>query len=683
MKITSILLAALIGLAVAPFASASPRLVVETGHVGAVNAIAYDKQDSLLYSGGSDGTVRAWNLSTHELVGVLQVGHLPIQMLAVNPERHEIAAFETDNINTFRIVAWDWQTGKRLFTHNLGETPLFMQYSPRGNYLVYGVTEWQSLNFLDSSTGSALPYFQGGIGIVSAAIISNTEKSIMTYSPSGQIQYWSVDSGTLKQTYQTLPNLQAISFTPNNRYMIGAYNNNLVMVNLIGGQTVASIPLSGIQNTSLDPSSDELAVYSQDSTGPQLSLYLLGGGFQQLGSAFNLPSSPVTDLSFADGVLSASLQNGSLVTQRPYFSPESFGANNLLQIDDVAVNDQEMLLTSPHHLLDLETGFFGSSDPTPVLAPSVSLTTTPNPFGGPTGVEALPDGRFVLWNTTGQNGSYRIYDPYSGLGPAIGNFPAPFIDVRNAGDNLLTLDSQGTVNLLQLDTGASIFNYTAFGLQAVAYINPEKIIAGRSQTGTINTTLLQINPVTGETVPIPDSSIVVFGLAYDHTNKELYTLDIENSGSSTATVLKAHPLSTLGNGTPLLSYPGEDNNAGLAVDSAANSVFTSLGFRGVKELFPTTGQTTELQGTDHVARKLIVHGKWLVSLNADSSLTVWNRVTGRRIFDLYLFKNLSWAAILASGQFVASPGAEKYIKVFNGIKPSSESLQDFLYSNSN
>ncbi|HUX19758.1 MAG TPA: hypothetical protein VMW69_00875, partial [Spirochaetia bacterium] len=552
MKSKSVLPAILFALAFSSFASAQQRLVIETGHIGPIYAVAFDNQDGLIFSGGADGTVRAWSSANHELVGVLQIGHLPIRMIAVDPARHEIAAFETDNINTFRIVAWDWENSTQLFSRDLTETPLFMKYSPAGSFLVYGVPAWKSLNFLDSSTGRALPYFDGGIGIVSAAIISDSEKSIMTYSPSGQISYWSVDSGTLKQSYQTLANLSAISFTPNNRYLIGAYNNSLVMVDLVGGQTVSSTPLPNVLNTTVDPSTSEVAAYSTGDNGPELSLYSLSGGLLKMGSAFDAPQSTLTDFVFADGSLIASNQDGTLTSDRPYFGPDSFGSNNLLQVDDLAVNDNELLVASDNHLVSLGSDFFGLTSAT---APqSLSFSAIANPYAGPTGVCALNDGRFAIWNTSGQSGSYRLMTPSSGLGPAIGNFPSPFSDLRDAGGELLALGSQGSVNLLNIDSGLSSFNYTAFGLQSVAYVNPQKIIAGRTQSGALNTALLQINPMTGETVPIPDSSIVVFDLAYDAANQVLYTLDIENaSNGGTKTVLKAHQLSTLDRGKALLS----------------------------------------------------------------------------------------------------------------------------------
>jgi WD40 repeat protein len=236
------------------------------------------------------------------------------------------------------------------------------------------------------------------------------------------------------------------------------------------------------------------------------------------------------------------------------------------------------------------------------------------------------------------------------------------------------------VDLLTIDSGVSTFKYTAFGLDSVAYIDPQKIVAGRTQSGALNTALLQINPITGETVPVPDSSIVVFDLGYDRTSQVLYTLDIENAANGgTQTVLKAHELGTLDRGTTLLSFPGEDHSAGFAVDASTNSIFTSLGFKGVKQIMSATGDTISLERTDHIPRKLLLHGNWIISLNADSTITVWNRTTGKRVFDLYLFKDLSWAVISSSGRFMSSPGARKYIKVFDGMKPSSSSLQSLQY----
>lgn len=679
MKSLPIVLAALIALGVVPSACAQQRIVVETGHIGAVNALAYDKQDSLVFSGGSDGTVRAWNTTTHELVGVLQVGHLPIQMVAVDPSRHEIATFETDNLNTYRITAWNWQSGKELFSRNLNEAPLFMQFSPKGNYLVYGVTAWRSLYFLNSSTGSTLPYFSSGIGIVSAVIISQSGNSIMTYSPSGQIQYWSVQSGNLKQTYQTLPNLSAISFTPNSRYMIAAHNNNLVMVDLIGGKTVSTTSLPGIQATSLDPSTNEVAVYADGSNGPQFSLYSISGGLIPMASAFQSPPGPISDIVFANDNLFASQQNaGTLLSQSPYFSEHTFGVNHLLPINDIAVNNNRLVLTSKNHVLSFATNFFGVSNLS--NAKSVSFSTMSNPYKGPTGVLSLTGGRFVMWNQSGNSGSYRIYNPNTGIGSSIGNFPAPFIEVQNANGQLLTLDSQGNINLLNIDSGKSTFNYTAFGLQTVTYVSPTKIVAGMSQNGVLNTALLQLNPTTGETVPIPDPALLVFGLAYDPTNQILYSLDIDGSGSNMSTVLKSHPLATLGNGTSLYSYSGEDQNAGIAVAAASDSIYTSLGFSGVRHIVASSGKTTKLESTNHIPRKLIINGKWLISLNTDSTVSIWNRSTGKRIATLYVFKDLSWAAVLASGQYLASPGADTYLKLFNGVKPSEKSLSSRRYS---
>ena len=138
-------------------------------------------------------------------------------------------------------------------------------------------------------------------------------------------------------------------------------------------------------------------------------------------------------------------------------------------------------------------------------------------------------------------------------------------------------------------------------------------------------------------------------------------------------------LSTLDQGKSLLAFSGEDHSAGLAVDPSTNSIFTSLGFKGVQQIVPATGSTTTLENSDDIPRKLLVHGDWVISLNFDSTISVWNRMTGQLVFDLYLFKDMSWAIVLSSGKFISSPDARRYIRVFDGMNQSSASLQNFQY----
>ena len=675
-KFTGLLLALLT--VAAGTLSAEQRIVVQTGHIGQVTALAVDSKDSLLFSGGADGTVRAWDVATHELAYTLQVGNLPIRLLAVDPTRPEIAVFETDNINVYRLQVWNWRTGKLLYTRDLSETPLLLQYSPSGDFLVYSITAWNSLTFLDASTGQVLPYFANGFGIVSALIVSSNGKRMMTYSPSGELQYWNIETGALLQSYATLPNLTAMSFTSNNRYMFAASGANLVMIDLIGGQTVSSISSPGIQATAVDPSSNSVAVSTSTGQGEGLSFFSYSGMLFNQGGAFSAPPSGVLEIAFSNGTLYAGLSSGEIYAAQPYLGGETFGGNNLLAVGDFAVSNGRLVLTTPNNLVVFKSSLFGSGDPS--SPPSESLVA--NPYAGKTGISALPDGSFAIWNMEGSTGSYRLFSLSTGIGAPLGSFSSPLVQLESAGSSLLTLDAGGTVRLVDPLGGGTLFEYSASGLDTAASVNATHIMTGLSESGPVNTPLLQINTQTGETVPIPDPSIVVYSVKYDPVKDLVFSLGITTTPlyGSASTVLDAHQLGTLGNGTQWLSYSGEDHNAGLAIDPSNGDVYTSLGFRGVQRLSNADSKPFAFERSGHLPRKIVVSGQWVYSLNSDSTISIWAKATGRLVLTLYIFKNDSWAAILPSGKFFSSSaGAERYLRVFSGSRPDDTPLSTLLY----
>jgi len=262
----------------------------------------------------------------------------------------------------------------------------------------------------------------------------------------------------------------------------------------------------------------------------------------------------------------------------------------------------------------------------------------------------------------------------------IGSFPTPLVELTEANGRYLTLDEGGTVSLVDPVTGTSLFSYSAFGMDTAAYVDSNHIIAGRSATGTINTPLLQINSTTGETVPISDPAIVVYDVAYDAANNRVFSLGIQTTGSGSATtVLESHSVASPGSATTWLTYNGEDHGAGLTIDPATGTVYTSIGFSGVQALSSPGEPAVQFDRTDHVPRKLVVSGNWLYALNTDSTMTIWNKNTGKLLLNLYIFKDDSWAAVLASGQYYSSGGAEQYIKLFNNTTPANSSIDKYRF----
>jgi len=651
----------------AQVASAQTRLVVQTGPSGSSDCVTYDQVHGLLFSGGADGSVRGWNPETGDLVRVMQVSHLPVRMVATNPSHTQVALFISDNISIYKIEVWDWQSKSLLFTYNLSEAPLFLTYSPGGNFLVYGVTEWNGIVFLDSQTGRRLPYFSSGFGIVGGAIISNSEKSIMTYRPSGKIDYWSIDSGALKESFPTLPNLTALSYTPNSLYMVGTDGTQLAVVSLLTGQTVASAPLPGIEYTAVDPATNDIVAYSNNPEGgPELSMWTFSGNaLYRIGGALLTPDQPATDLVFADGSVYASLSTGKIYTEKPFEDSRTFGEDTILPIDGFGLSRSTMLLSTTDEFLLFGSDFFNLTDAS--LSKGLTYDLLGNPFHAKTGVTPLEDGRFALWRRDSQPGAIALYEPAS-FDILKTSFATNLVDVVRAGTLIAALDSNGKCSLLDPQTGASPFSYTAFGTRTIVSLGKNHLIAGLAREAPFNTALLQINTATGETVPIPSSDRLVFDLAYGSATGNLYTLGVQGEGGKLRTVLSIHDAATLSSGVPLLTVSGTDLGATMVIDPQSGNLYTTLGYRGVRRLDAggSPQAYTLFQRTDHIPRGIAIRNDWIVSLNSDSSLSVWNKHTGQWILDFYVFKNWSWMAMLPSGRFYASPGALRYLRAYNG-----------------
>ena len=565
---------------------------------------------------------------------------------------------------------WDWQRRILLYSRDLSEAPLFLSFSPAGSYLVYGVTEWKGLIFLDGATGNELPYFSSGFGIVSAVVISDSEKSIMTYSPSGEIDYWNIQTGALKQSYRTQANLSSISFTSNYRYMVGANGDQLTVIDLLSGGSVASTPLRGLDFAVVDQATNGIVCYagadpSNPVGGAELSLWSFTTALYKQTGALITPDQPVTSLMVANGAAWASLSDGTIYTERPYSNGRMYGTNSLLGIDDFGVTSSSMLLSSEDRFLVFGSDFFGLSDPSRTT--SLRFDLVPNPFSSAVGVTPLPDGRFALWRQ--DSNAYALYTPGIGLSPTYSISGASLVDLVPAGGEIATLDAAGRCSLIDPDTGAPLFTYASFGIKALASIDTNRLVAGQNRSAALSTSLLQINARTGETVPIPNDDMLVFRIAYARQTGQIYTLGIRSGSNSLETVLKTHDANTFAPGGSLMSYAGVDLGASLTVDPSNGDLYTTLGFRGVRRLGKLGGTADSLaylERSDHIPRKLAIEKEWVVAVNTDSTLSVWDKATGRRVLDLYLFRDFTWLALLPDGNFYASPGAQRYVKGFQG-----------------
>ena len=647
----------------------NPRVVVDNGHTGVVRSLEYHQEFDLLFSSGEDGTVRGWNASTKELVYNLRVSYNPIEKFALDPEQPRIATVEKVDAKTFKLAVWNWQDNKELFSREIREVPLYIGFSPKGSYLAYSITEWDSLVLLDAESGEQTSYLRDGFGIVSGFIISPSEKTIMTYSPSGNIQYWDIVGGFRKQRISTTSDITTFSFTSNLRYMVGSDGNRVYMIDLINGNEVVSLPISGIGAVSTNPLSNSVACVARREAEEDQTIFLIDLEDRiRIERRFDVPfEERITDVAFYMNSIYTSNVKGYITEHKIRWSTHrEFGTGRLKEITDIAFTKDQLLLPSKEEILVFNSDFLKKTkkEEDKLRPEYVYITKHPNPFQEKIGIETVSDRDLLLWTKGESAGKIAYFNPFfSSSGNSYEDFESPLKDISIDSTRILALEKNGTCRIFDKDTFHEKFSYSSFGLETVTFAG-DAIIAGKSRSTGFSVPLLQINPETGETVPIYDSNVLTFDLMYDDNNRRLYSLGLQQEGETFSTVLKEHTGRTFDLTYTLQTFKGEDLGAAFTMEQRPTTIYSTIGYNGI-EVFPFS-QETVFEKSGHVPRKIVIHGRYLFSLNRDSTVTAWDKNSGDKLFDLYLFKDSNWLVVLPSGHHYSSSGARQYINFYDG-----------------
>ncbi len=643
------------------YVSASERILINSGHTGPVDALALDYNNQKLFSGDENGTVKIWDLHKNQLCMNLQVSHLPVRKIAVNPRNATIAVLTTDGLSSFRLSVWNWKTGKKLFSHRLGEMPLFLKYSPKGSFIVYGNPDWNSVVFLDAKKGYRQQILTKGTGIVSTAFISSSEKTILLYTPSGTIQYWNLKTGKQRiQPIRTKGNLSAVNILRNGKYLTGYYDGNYYLIDLVTGQVKDAIPLNTVLYAATDNATGNLALVIKKANTYFIELYAIS----QIPSFIPTKEIPLnlipskSGIIFNDGVIYFSGENGSLFRAETETGNTSLFSHNILRnISDIGIVEGGMLIATKKNLVEIDSPLFNrnKSKNGPY---QFMVTSYKNPLNGPTGIVTSDNGSFFIYSKGTAPGILGKFTP-SGETLFSSNFSSPLVSIRNVDNNFLSLEKSGRCSIIDENTGESLFSYTSYGIQSVTRVYNGNIVAGRTRTALIKAPLLRINVKTEEVVPIRDTNILSFMVDYDPVTRTLYSLGFEQKGNSLKTVLKSHRGTSLEITQTLLTYPGEDAAASFIVDKKHSRVFTSLGFGGINML--SWNGFTSLESSTHIPRKLHLYKDILFSVNSDSTITLWDTKKGTLMMDIYLLENGGWAVICKNGKVFSSPNAQQAI----------------------
>ena len=635
------------------------RTLLQTGHRGGVLAVEYDESRGLVFSAGEDGTLRAWDLASRSLVTRIGVGHLPLAAIAVNPAATQVAVLESDGVHSFAVSAWDWRTGRRLFRVALAGEPLFLRYSGGGSWLMLGEPAWQGLRLLAAADGSPVAFHPEGFGIVGFAEVSRSERTILTYQPSGRLQYWEVASGNLVTELRAAPYLSRLRVSRDRRYAAGTSGSEVLLVDLVTGATRARLGLAGVRALDLSPNADEIACVAPSAAGAlELTRWTLAGdSFFRAGAAegAGVPRYAGSALVTGSG---GGLQVATAAGERVVLARDE-----LADVTGIAADGIRLAAASPDWIWIFRSESGGRDGERAVLLSGAAAAR--NPFAGPTGLSFV-DGRLVAWRRGAGTPAAVVIDTATGSAAGtVAGLAAPLLQLEPASNRMVGLDRTGTVRLVALpgapEADRPLFDVWLPGTLCVLAVSDRELVGGRTPIGGAGTgggTLLRINMRTGETVSVPGGSRSTYDLAWDRERKILYSLGVEADG---VTVLKSHDSPGFENGHVLAGYAGEDLGASIVLDAGTGTVYASLGYSGIISWDGSAAGAIPPEG--RVPRRLATAGGLLASVNRDATMSLWDPAVRKPLADLYLLASGDWCLVAAGGRWSGTDGAAPLVRV--------------------
>ena len=555
---------------------------------------------------------------------------------------------------------WETRREARVFELDLPDPPLFLGFSPLGRWLVYGRPEYDSLVFLDTRSWTRAPVMNQGFGIVSFAVVSRNERNVMAYQPSGWITYLEIETGRTLRRLRAPAELTALSVSPDNLHLAAARGGNLVIVDLLSGETVAQAPLPGIQAIEFSPHGGEITCLAEG----RLSRWTFSRRLLVPQSPLESPLfQGLTALTYAGTRLYAGDASGAI----PYLYPGGrdglLAADRLLPISDIGLGEGVLAVLGRAEVVALFTEFLSTASAADPHAPAgpVQLRSWPSPYPQGARLKVAPDGGLIVWSNGDQPGAFTQLDLASGLPLRVfSDFASSLVQLELGREGIITIEKSGLCRILDPSSLETVFQYWAPGMNRLIATGGELLIGGRSALIEYGSPLLRINRWTGETVPIPDSASIIYDLLFDAQAGWLFSLGVERGAGSPQTALKMHYGLGFGQERVIYRYEGEDLNGSMAAEAGnGTNLYFSLGDGTVTAW--NGYRLDPLQPSVSVPRRLYLQGNLLVALNRDSSITAWDTRTRRRLLDFYLFRDLEWAALFADGRTAVSPGGERWL----------------------
>lgn len=671
------------------FAAASgftqSRVSLSLGHAGSVQSIAAHPTRPLAFTTGNDGRLIVWDLELRALRHRYQISHNPVTHAVHHPERDEVALVVSDHVDRASIRVIEWETGDELFRYELESTPLDLVYSPQGTYLIALLPNFRSLLFLSADTGAPRAYLDDGFGIVNFVQMGSSERNIMTYVPSrGEFIYWSLQSGEELQKVRTTERLRHLTLVDpeNRRALAGATENEMVVVDNLTGQTRATYPIRPIHDIQYDEENGRISVLTEQFGRRIVLSFTYSNG--RLRRDFYQPSgldpetTTLRPLTPGSRYFMAGDERGEVdVFDARSGRNTKLGPRPVVPILDVAFTDGRLHMSLGDRILSLVSDGLQSGSPRLQIS-SIRATVASLPGVSDARLEQFDNGVFVWGETTPSGSVFLLSPPSTNAQPYYEDEEQnPVLEVRQSARGPIVIHRDGRIIQLSSEFAVERFQYVARGAQAASWKAEFGLVVAKTRSSNFDSSVIRVDEITRETVPIRSGAFLSTDVAFGD-GPTLYAIGLFGSTNAPKTRLLRFSGERFESQSQLAEYDGEDPEASVMWDDQTKSLYTTLGYDGLKRF--EGRREVSMDSSGQIAREVAAGGFLVAAVNMDGSVSLWNRETGEFLVDLYVLEGDQWIALTQRGAFYSSSATtERYLDFIPGER-TGLSLDDFRIS---